>query len=110
MPKGQFLRVEFELTSTDRPLGAIFNSRMHTTGLRPGGRMQMRTVSGDLTIRGNRFRGIPADGIQLGTVAETLIEGNEFTDVADHLELRGLRPLARASRLACVAAAASPGG
>ena len=35
-----------ELTSTDRPLGAIFNSRMHTTGLRPGGRIQMRTVSG----------------------------------------------------------------
>jgi uncharacterized protein YndB with AHSA1/START domain len=39
-----------ELTSTDRPLGAIFNSRMHTTGLKPGGRMQMRTVSGDHTI------------------------------------------------------------
>jgi uncharacterized protein YndB with AHSA1/START domain len=36
-----------ELTSTDRPLGAIFNARMHTTGLKPGGRMQMRTVSGD---------------------------------------------------------------
>jgi uncharacterized protein YndB with AHSA1/START domain len=36
-----------ELTATDRPLGAIFNSRMHTTGLAPGGRMQMRTVSGD---------------------------------------------------------------
>ena len=39
-----------ELTRTDRPLGAIFNSRLHTTGLRPGGRMQMRTVSGDHTI------------------------------------------------------------
>ena len=39
-----------ELTRTDRPLGAIFNARMHTTGLRPGGRMQMRTVSGDHTI------------------------------------------------------------
>lgn len=39
-----------ELTRTDRPLGAIFNSRMHTTGLRPGGRMQMRTVSGGHTI------------------------------------------------------------
>jgi uncharacterized protein YndB with AHSA1/START domain len=35
-----------EITSTDRPLGAIFNARMHTTGLRPGGRMQMRTASG----------------------------------------------------------------
>jgi len=39
-----------ELTSTDRPLGAIYNSRMHTTGLKPGGRMQMRTVSGGHTI------------------------------------------------------------
>ena len=39
-----------ELTATDRPLGAIFNSMMHTTGLRPGGRMQMRTVSGDHVI------------------------------------------------------------
>jgi len=39
-----------ELTSTDRPLGAIYNSRMHTTGLRPGGRMQMRTVSGGHVI------------------------------------------------------------
>jgi uncharacterized protein YndB with AHSA1/START domain len=36
-----------ELTATDRPLGAIFNARMHTTGLRPGGHVQMRTVSGD---------------------------------------------------------------
>jgi len=39
-----------ELTATDRPLPAIFNSRMHTTGLGPGGRMQMRTVSGAHTI------------------------------------------------------------
>ena len=39
-----------ELTATDRPLPAIFNSRMHTTGLRMGGRMQMRTVSGQHTI------------------------------------------------------------
>lgn len=39
-----------ELTRTDRPLGAIYNSRMHTTGMKPGGRMQMRTVSGDHTI------------------------------------------------------------
>ena len=35
-----------ELTATDRPLGAIYNSMMHTTGLNPGGRMQMRTLSG----------------------------------------------------------------
>lgn len=39
-----------ELTATDRPLGAIFNSMMHTTGLAPGGRMQMRTVSGGHVI------------------------------------------------------------
>jgi uncharacterized protein YndB with AHSA1/START domain len=39
-----------ELTRTDRPLGAIYNSHMHTTGLKPGARMQMRTVSGDHTI------------------------------------------------------------
>ena len=39
-----------ELTATDRPLRAIYNSMMHTTGLRPGGRMQMRTVSGGHTI------------------------------------------------------------
>lgn len=35
-----------ELTRTDRPLGALFNARLHTTGLAPGGHMQMRTVSG----------------------------------------------------------------
>ena len=39
-----------ELTDTSRPLPAIFNARMHTTGLRRGGRMQMRTVSGGHTI------------------------------------------------------------
>ena len=39
-----------ELTSTDRPLGAIFNSRMYTTGLKPGARMQMRTASGGHVI------------------------------------------------------------
>jgi uncharacterized protein YndB with AHSA1/START domain len=35
-----------ELTRTDGLVPAIFNARMHTTGLRPGGRMQMRTASG----------------------------------------------------------------
>lgn len=39
-----------ELTSVDRPLGAIFNSCMATTGLKRGGRIQMRTVSGRYTI------------------------------------------------------------
>ncbi len=37
-----------ELTSTDRPLGAVFNAQMHTTrGLTPKSRMQMRTPSGE---------------------------------------------------------------
>jgi uncharacterized protein YndB with AHSA1/START domain len=36
-----------ELTRTDGLLPAIFNGRMHTQGLRPGARMQMRTASGD---------------------------------------------------------------
>ena len=39
-----------ELTDTGRPLPAIFNARMHTTGLNPGGRMQMRTGSGKRVI------------------------------------------------------------
>lgn len=39
-----------ELAGTDKPLGAIFNARMHTSGLKPGARMQMRTVSGDHVI------------------------------------------------------------
>ena len=39
-----------ELTRTDGLLPAIFNSRMHTTGLKPGGRMQMRTASGGHVI------------------------------------------------------------
>jgi uncharacterized protein YndB with AHSA1/START domain len=39
-----------ELTRTDGLLPAIFNSRMVTTGLRPGGRMQMRTASGGHVI------------------------------------------------------------
>jgi uncharacterized protein YndB with AHSA1/START domain len=39
-----------ELTATDRPLGAIFNARMHATGLASRSRMQMRTVSGGHVI------------------------------------------------------------
>ena len=39
-----------ELTDTTRPLPAIFNARMHATGLKPGGRMQMRTAGGGHTI------------------------------------------------------------
>jgi uncharacterized protein YndB with AHSA1/START domain len=39
-------RVWRELTKTDQAQGAMFNAWLHTTGLAPGGRMQMRTGSG----------------------------------------------------------------
>ena len=39
-------RVWRELTKTDEAQGAVFNAWLHTTGLKPGGRMQMRTGSG----------------------------------------------------------------
>jgi uncharacterized protein YndB with AHSA1/START domain len=39
-----------ELTKTDSPQGAVFNSMLTTKGLVPGNRMQMRTVSGGHTI------------------------------------------------------------
>lgn len=43
-------RIFEELTRTDGLVPAIFNSRMVTTGLEPGGRMQMRTASGGHVI------------------------------------------------------------
>lgn len=43
-------RVWRELTKTDEAQGAIFNAMLHTTGLAPGGRMQMRTGSGKHVI------------------------------------------------------------
>lgn len=39
-------RVWRELTKTDEAQGAVFNAWLHTDGLAPGGRMQMRTGSG----------------------------------------------------------------
>jgi uncharacterized protein YndB with AHSA1/START domain len=39
-------RVWRELTKTDEAQGAVFNAWLHTTGLVPGARMQMRTGSG----------------------------------------------------------------
>ena len=39
-----------ELTKTDSPQGAVFNSMLTTQGLVPGNRMQMRTVSGGHTV------------------------------------------------------------
>ena len=38
-----------EITKTDELQGAIFNARMHTTGLEEGGGIQMRTASGKYT-------------------------------------------------------------
>jgi len=39
-------RVWRELTKTDEAQGAVFNAWLHTTGLVPGGRLQMRTGTG----------------------------------------------------------------
>lgn len=39
-------RVWREITKTGEAQGAVFNAWLHTTGLVPGGRMQMRTGSG----------------------------------------------------------------
>jgi uncharacterized protein YndB with AHSA1/START domain len=39
-------RVWRELTKTGEAQGAVFNAWLHTTGLAPGGRLQMRTGSG----------------------------------------------------------------
>ena len=38
-----------EITKTDEPQGAIFNMQMHTDGLRPGGKLRMRTRNGKYT-------------------------------------------------------------
>jgi len=39
-----------EITRTDAPQGCFFNAVLHTTGLRPGGKVQMRTKSGGNTL------------------------------------------------------------
>jgi uncharacterized protein YndB with AHSA1/START domain len=43
-------RVWRELTKTGEAQGAVFNAWLHTTGLAPGGRLQMRTGSGKYVI------------------------------------------------------------
>jgi uncharacterized protein YndB with AHSA1/START domain len=48
--KGTMEAIYRELTKTDSPQGAVFNSMLTTKGLAPGNRMQMRTVSGGHTI------------------------------------------------------------
>jgi uncharacterized protein YndB with AHSA1/START domain len=44
--KADIQRVWRELTKTDEAQGAVFNAWLHTTGLVPGGRLQMRTGTG----------------------------------------------------------------
>ncbi len=44
--KAKIERVWHELTKTGEAQGAVFNAWLHTTGMAPGGRMQMRTRSG----------------------------------------------------------------
>lgn len=44
--KADIQRVWRELTKTGEAQGAVFNAWLHTTGLVPGGRLQMRTGSG----------------------------------------------------------------
>lgn len=39
-----------EITKTDSLQKAFFNARMHTNGLKPGGKMQMRTSNGKYAI------------------------------------------------------------
>lgn len=47
--KGKQEAVWREITKLDEPQGCFFNSVMHTDGLRPGGQLRMRSVSGKLT-------------------------------------------------------------
>ena len=49
MIRGSIDDVWNEITKTDELQGAIFNARMHTTGLEKGGGVQMRTASGKYT-------------------------------------------------------------
>jgi len=47
--KGPIQAVWHELTKTDEPQKCMFNMRLDTDGLKPGGQMRMRTVSGKYT-------------------------------------------------------------
>ena len=49
MIRGSIDDVWHELTKTDELQGAIFNGRLHTTGLEAGGAIQMRTATGKYT-------------------------------------------------------------
>lgn len=47
--KGSIQDVWREITRTDRPQKCMFNMQLHTTGLKPGAPMRMRTRSGKYT-------------------------------------------------------------
>ncbi len=48
--RGSVQAVWDEITKTHEPQGCFFNTRLHTTGLAPGGQMQMRTASGRFAV------------------------------------------------------------
>ena len=48
--RGDIQDVWREITKSDSLQKAIFNARMHTNGLRPGGKVQMRTANGKYVI------------------------------------------------------------
>lgn len=47
--KGSIEDVWREITKTDEDQGCMFNMRLHTDGLAPGGQIRMRTISGKYT-------------------------------------------------------------
>ena len=47
--KGTMQAVWNELTKTDGLQGAMFNTQMHTNGLKPGGQIRMRSADGKFT-------------------------------------------------------------
>jgi len=47
--RGKIEDVWREITKTDAPQGCMFNSQLHTDGLRPGGQIRMRTPNGKFT-------------------------------------------------------------
>jgi uncharacterized protein YndB with AHSA1/START domain len=47
--RGPIQDVWREITKTDEPQGGLFNMKLHTNGLRPGGQIRMRSRSGKYT-------------------------------------------------------------
>jgi len=47
--RGRIEDVWREITKSDEPQGCMFNTQLHTTGLRPGAPIRMRTRSGRFT-------------------------------------------------------------